>query len=504
MALVAQAGCGEAEPVVEPLKAEAGFIELPPISYSVRGGAQTADAITSAARLFFSFRPADEAPLSKPIIVLTSGGPGASTAILLGGNTGPTTLDKTFTNGAQIAKNEASWTAFASLLYIDARGTGFSYGLVESAGDPAVFADEFSVRNFNSFVDAADLVRVVLRFLDERPSLRSLPIVLAGESYSGIRTSLALHMFHFPDRYGPGAEPFEDAALAGEISAHFDEAGTTAGEQLSRSVLLQPRLTSPQQQAAAGAALEAEGSPLFQIAEETGVPFVPCSEAPSPCSPFPNAVAYLEAAGRDLYDVRRPAGETLARYAEIGARLEEPEVLGQALGDDPFSIAELAPAAREDAYRLAEASPADEPLTKKLGALAPHDRYFEVELFDLIGAPFAGAPAKALGIERQNERYGRYFLEDARSVRFLVTNAAFDAAIWTPSLPAALQMYTTDVSSVHIDGQALTIEYAPGAFGAPGGTTSEVRFVPFDGSGHSVSLDEPAKLSAVVHAFLVE
>lgn len=488
----------------DPLRPEAGFLDIEPFDYAVRGGATSLQATTSAARLFFSFHPADDDPERRPLVVMHSGGPGASTAILIGGNTGPTTLDAARTGGARIAPNPHAWTAFANVLHLDARGAGFSYGLAEGVEDPAVRAGEISVRNFNSFVDAADLVRAALRFVGARPRLRALPIVLAGESYGGVRTSIALHMLHHPDRYGPGAEPYEDPALAAEIDAHFAAAGTTAAAQIDRAILLQPRLASPAQQAAAGAALEAPGSPLFAVAEETGAPFVPCAEQPSPCDPFANAIAFLSAAGRDLYDVRRPAGDAFARYDDIGARLADPAVFPLATGVDPAEIEALAPAARARAYRLVDASAGAEPLASRLGPLAPWDRYFEAALFDLLGAPFSGAAAKDLGIERQGARYGLYFLEDALAVRFFVTNAAFDAVIWTPSLPAALEVYTDEVESVHTDGEALTIAYRPGAFGGPAAASRELRFVPYAGSGHSVSLDEPGKLAADVAAWLGE
>lgn len=497
------AACGDASPD-DRVRPEAGFLELPPAPYAVRGGATSLEATTSAARLFYSFQPADFDPEGRPLVVMHNGGPGAATAILLGGNTGPATLDAGRTGDATIAPNPDSWTAFANVLYVDARGTGFSYGMADGVEDEAARAAELSVRNFNSFVDAADMTRAVLRFLRDRPRLRALPIVFAGESYAGLRTALALHMLHHPSLYGAGAETYEDPALAAEIEEHFAAAGTTAAEQLDRAVLVQPRLTSPQQQAAAGTAFEAPGSPIFTVADETGVPFVPCSDKPPPCSPFPNALEYLADAGRDLYDLRQPAGHTLARYAEIGARLEDPAVLPIAIGADPAAIEGLSPAARARAYRIVSASPEPEPLTARLGALAPWDRYFEAELFDLIGGPFVGPDAVSLGIERQNGRYGLVFLEDALSVRFFVTNAAFDAVIWTPSLPEALEMYTNEVAGVHVDGEALTIEYAPGAFGVAAGASRTVRFVPYAGSGHSVSLSEPSKLAADVEAWLAE
>lgn len=515
-ALSLAAGCGESEapdpadpPAMEP---EAGFLELEPVAYEIHGEEATLATTSSRARLFFSFHPADDHPEERPLLVLTSGGPGASTAILLGGNTAPRTLDATRTGSASIAENPATWTRFANLLHLDARGTGLSYGLAEGMDDDDARAAELSVKNFNSLLDAADLVRATLRFLAAHPALRGNEVVLVGESYAGIRTSLALRMVHHPDRLEDPQSLHTDSALAAEIEAHFTTAGTSAATQFGRAVLLQPRLSSPQQQAAAGAALELPGSILDAVATETGVPFVRCEDKQAPCSPFANVLDYLDEAGRDIYDVRRPAGDAFERYRQIGARFEQPDVLRAVLGQDPSAIPELPPSAREDAYRLAALPPppapgaedAPEPLTAELGALLPHDRYFELELFDLIGEPFAGAEAKIYGIERQHSRHGLAFLEDARAVRFFVTDAAFDAAIFTPSLPAALQMYTDVVASVHKDGTALSIEYREGAFGAPAGTSLDVHIAPYDDAGHSVSLDEPETLSADVADWLAE
>ena len=492
---------GPDEAAMEP---EAGFLEIEPIAYEIHGEEASLATTSSRARLFYSFHPADDHPEERPLLVLTSGGPGASTAILLGGNTAPTTLDAARTGAAEIAENPATWTRFANLLHLDARGTGLSYGLAEGMEDEAARAAEFSLRNFNSFLDAADLVRATLRFLAAHPTLRGSEVVLVGESYAGIRTSLALRMVHHPKRLAAGESLHVDSALAAEIEAHFTEAGTSAAEQFGRAVLLQPRLSSPQQQAAAGAALELPGSILDTVAAETGVPFVRCEDKQAPCWPFANALDYLAEAGRDIYDVRRPAGDAFERYRRIGARFEEPDLMRAALGLDPAAIPHLAASSRDAAYRLAivPPPPEPEPLAEKLGALRPYDRYFELELFDLIGEPFAGAEAKIYGIERQHTRHGLAFLEDAKDVRFFVTNAAFDAAIFTPALPAALEMYTDVVASVHNAGTTLSIEYREGAFGAPGGTSREVHVAPYDDAGHSVSLDEPETLSADVAAWL--
>jgi hypothetical protein len=90
------------------------------------------------------------------------------------------------------------------------------------------------------------------------------------------------------------------------------------------------------------------------------------------------------------------------------------------------------------------------------------------------------------------------------AVRFFITSAAFDPVIWTPALPEALAMYTSEVASVHIDGGDMIIAYQPGAFGAQAEMSRAARVVPFAASGHSVSLDEPAKLASDVRAWLAE
>src|SRR6185436_12156076 len=106
----------------------------------------------------------------------------------------------------------------------------------------------------------------------------------------------------------------------------------------------------------------------------------------------------------------------------------------------------LAAMDRKDAYRLVAASAEPEGLSSALGPLAPWDRYHRIELFDLIGAPFAGAEAQALGIDRRDPRWGALFLDDLRWVRTFVTDAANDAVIYTPALAEALAMYEDRVA----------------------------------------------------------
>ncbi len=498
------AGCGEPAAEGSDFAAEAGFIAIEPVSYTLRGAGEPLLETSSGARLFYSFHPAATHPETRPLMVVYSGGPGASTGILLGGNTAPITVDPARTSGAKAADNSASWTTFANVLYVDARGCGLSYGVAPGMKNSTLRDGEFTARNFNPWLDAADVVRVVLRFLEAHPLLRSSRVVLTGESYGGVRTEIALSLLLWPERYDQGSSVYVDVALSDEIRAHFEGAGTTAAAQFDRTVLLQPRLTSPQQQAAAGAALNAPGSPLFAIAEQEKTWYSPCGPNDGGCTPYGNAYDFLVIAGRDVYDVRKPESATFARYASLGERLADPDVLPAVLEVPLASIAGLRADERVDAYRLRYAGTTPEPLAARLGALPDYDRYFEMELFDLIGAPFVATALQNQGLDRTNERYGRLFLEDLLSVKTFITNAAFDAAIWTPSLPAALALYTTSVSGVHVDGESFTVDYLPGAFGAPTGTSRAVRFPTYAASGHSIALDEPAKLAADIEAWLAE
>src|SRR6185436_8447930 len=110
-----------------------------------------------------------------------------------------------------------------------------------------------------------------------------------------------------------------------------------------------------------------------------------------------------------------------------------------------------------------------------------------VELFDLIGAPFAGADAQALGIDRRDLRWGELFLGDLRDVRTFVTEAANDAVIHTPSLPAALAMYADTVASAAREGDELRVRYRDG-------TERSLRFPRYEDAGHSVTLRQPEAL----------
>ena len=123
---------------------------------------------------------------------------------------------------ASLEDNTASFTRFASLLFIDSRSAGFSYDLgVEGSGCPGID-------------DAVDHVRVVLRHLAMHPERRRQRVVLLGESWGGTRAIAMSHLLRHP-------EDAHDDAFAREVHEHFEAvAPITADDQFGELVLIQP------------------------------------------------------------------------------------------------------------------------------------------------------------------------------------------------------------------------------------------------------------------------
>ena len=111
-----------------PLAPEAGFIAIEPVEFVVGKGGKANARTSGPARLFYSFRPAADLQPGRPLFVLFNGGPGSSTGVLMALGTGPQRLVP------EVEDNPGSWATMGHLLYIDARGTGFSY---LQAADPA-------------------------------------------------------------------------------------------------------------------------------------------------------------------------------------------------------------------------------------------------------------------------------------------------------------------------------------------------------------------------------
>jgi hypothetical protein len=362
---------GGAAPLRAQLQTEAGFLPVEgSVSYFQVGSYFNRLTMrTSPARIWYTFQPADEEAEAKPLFVFFNGGPGGATSCgLFSANTARLTVFRDEATGeASIVNNPASWTRAGNLLHIDARTTGFSYSLMDDPGDEARRGREFDLQNYNPFVDGADFVRALLRFLADHPSIRGNRVVLVPESYGGVRATVMLHLLLYYGRYADGSSVYQDPALVAAIQAHYDAVFPVfAGEavppvvvasQWGHQVLIQTVVTTPNQTRVKVEMLEAPGSPLYQVAAETGIPYVPYAESPGAVpNPTPIQVQshiyrWLEAVGRDAYLITKPDGFFDGHRAAAQEFLTDVATLGLMTGIDVAGVADMYASARTGAYK---------------------------------------------------------------------------------------------------------------------------------------------------------
>jgi len=358
-------------PLAAELQPEAGFISLEESVSYVHPGSyfNRLPFRTSPARIWYVFQPADEDAASKPLFVFFNGGPGGATSTgLLCASTGRLAVVRDESTGdSAVIANPASWTRAGNLLHIDARTAGFSYSLMDNPGDDARRRGEFDSQNYNPFVDGADFVRFLLKFLAGHPSIRGSRVVLVPESYGGIRTIVMLNLLLYYERYADGSAIFQDPGLVAAIRAHYSAvfpqyAGQTVppaviASQFSHQVLIQTALSWAYQRRVAARMLEEPESPLYQVAAETGVPYVLYKNSPGAVTnPTPGQVinyihAWLESVGRDAYHMAKPAAYFSQHRAAAEAFLTRIDGLNTMTGIDATKIAAMYASAREQAYK---------------------------------------------------------------------------------------------------------------------------------------------------------
>ena len=362
---------GGTVPLLAQLPAEAGFIPVEgSVSYFQYGSYFNRLTLkTSPARIWYTFQPADEEAAAKPLFVFFNGGPGGATSCgLFSANTARlTVLRDEDTGEAALVTNPASWTRAGNLLHIDSRTAGFSYSLMDDPGDEVRRGREFDAQNYNPFVDGADFVRALLRFLADHPAIRGNRIVLVPESYGGVRTTVMLHLLLDYGRYADGGSVYQDPGLVTAIRSHYDAVfpeyagqtvppGVIAG-QFGHQVLIQTVETTPFQTLVKVEMLEAPGSPLYQVAAETGIPYVPYAESPGAVpNPTPTRVQnyiydWIDSVGRDAYHIAKPAGFLDGHRAAAQEFLTDVDTLGLMTGTDVLGIADLYASARSGAYK---------------------------------------------------------------------------------------------------------------------------------------------------------
>jgi hypothetical protein len=536
---------------------EAGFYEIEPISYSINQNDKASLALkSSGARIWYSFHAANINPEAKPLFVFLNGGPGAATSTnLFSLNTAPYTLDKDRTGGAPLKLNPHSWTLLGNLLYIDAPNTGFSYNLSDDASSAQARLAEFGAKNFNPLIDAAQIVRVVLRFLKDHPAIRSNKVILVGESYAGTRVSIMLNMLLFPNDYAFGIKSITDESLSRELSEHYK---TTLGssnpalekisEQFSHQILIQPQIAGAYQAEETGRLFEEKGSLIYRLAEETNSIYCPCNEktglAKLTCKPYTNAISFVTAvAKRDTYIISKPSYWSLQFNYTAADNLNKPEVLSKALGVEASGIEGLHPSSRTNAYRnilsgqlnqikdlitdddykaLPEGAAAmlavlagidnrpNDTLSLTMGELNSWDEYFINYNLPVWIAYFCNkAVMSGYDIDPESTIYGELFLENLEFARTFITDAALDTIIYSPSIPPSLERYEKLVEQVYINknqqtgDSSFTVKYKPQSIKNITAGTSRTVFMPsYLESGHSVCLKQPDKILSDVEKWL--
>ena len=502
--------------IVEGLDYESGFIDLEENYYTLNNS----NTKSGRAKMWYYFQPADENPQDKPLFVFYNGGPGSSSALLFLYNTSKKTADQAFA-GEGVTDNQWNWNKLGNLLYIDARQTGFSYGIVDNPTNSSARSNYFLTSNFNVFVDAADFIRVILRFLDNHPKIKSNQVVLAGESYGGTRTTAVINVLLNVADYAQKNRTFYDAALFEEIAQHFHDIDPTISgmpskeavtKQFGRQIMIQPLAMGQQQLDAVGEILEQNDSPLYEIQQETGRKYSPCGSSWN-CDKYNRAVNYVQNAGRDIYSYRREYN-WLFDYTDYGiAKITRLSMFEQFIMNDPTKIENLYAANRAGAFRYGSTNgfsrniaDLDEfrnlPESVKIilrarieqrnahplstgdfesvfGTLPSYDEYY-LDTSDTILSTFYKA-----SVQPYSDVNGEMFLENIKTVKTFITNAEEDIILYARATPEAAKKFSS-VSSVDTGDESFTVHFKDGK-------SAFVTFPFYSESSHSVSVNQPEK-----------
>ncbi len=491
-----------------PLPGEAGYVDLE--AYTFSAGPELEGLTTSSARLFYAFVQADDRVEDRPLFVFSGGIPNLSAGAIIPGPSSTGLFSVFGVNRASLSEhdlelglepNDASWTDMGSLLFLDGRQMGFSYSTLEDPQNDGARGAQFASNNFNNFVDAADIVRGLLRFLATHAELKDNPIVLVGQGYSSIRISLMLSYLLYPERLQEdGGGSYTDPALADEVLAHYEALypaedsipASLASEQFGWQIHLQPKVGGDQ-----------EGISESLWCQPDTPEYLAAEELDEPCPPV----------SRDMLHLDKEAGWSLLLRQASRETLLDPAGFAASFFLDPDEVSGLPAADRSGAYRLGTMLAAEDLYPKapdawqhELGTLPDHDRYYLEDVEQLIsgnGNYIEGNDPACIA-----------FIENAQYVATFVTNARFDGRVRTEAVAATLEDcsgYTSNdiLDSVTADSEPrggverpgwLSLEYNDSA--EIGASTRTVRWPSYAESGHLVTVSEPAALKTDVREFL--
>ena len=460
--------------VVTTLAPEAGFFEFPASEYRVNGF----DMTSPRDRVWYMFRPADEAPETKPIALFFNGGPGSTASFLFAFNTNYWTFAPDVAGGDGVVENPHSWTRFANVMYIDPSNTGFSYVLPTTDGERA------EVDIFDADRDSALYLRTLLKFLAKHPSLRSNRIVLAGESWGGTRANLILHKAYGYQDLDDANADYQDIALQTAMVKHLeavfpDDDPAAVGpqrlaEQFSHQVLVQPTVAWRLEQAA-----------------EDRVQAPPCV-----------GEEY------DYYQCDKPSSWTFDNIYAMEDNFLQPQKFETAIGVDPRSIRWMNACARGRVYGRPEpgtsAAPASWSTT--FGPLNGGDEYY-VGISDQIWVGDNSRFREVYGEGSDGPELVRLFLHHLRYVNTFITNGLYDTVVWSHTIPLVLGDHGDTSRVVHDEEPRPDVDRAGWvqvdyAAGEP--MSREIRFPFYEKSGHMVTLVEPGEIHDDVAVWLDE
>ncbi|MFO0618164.1 MAG: hypothetical protein U0414_36565 [Polyangiaceae bacterium] len=445
-----------------PIVAEATFVDVPARHVTLHG--ESVD-VAARARLFVNFRPAEDAPAERPIVVAFNG---FATDIVHSFGIAPTTVDA---NG-DVLPNPDRFTRFANVLFVDPRQAGFSYDVVDGP-DGAPIAPTFeacSRRVFNEYVDAADVLFAVTRFLRERPALKG-PVVWLGESYGGARVAWMLAFL----RGRWDLAPYTDDALAAELAASPD-AGRLVGAQL----LLQPWVLGKVHQTAIAAACTHPD----EIATVSSAVGEACTG---------DACACAKAHQRSPYNVALTITEQDARVAAAVKAHLDPAGFEALHGVPLASVAGLAATERAKGFKcdVADAeTPAEPALVAALGPLPEGQRYYLPFNPLQPGKELDPAPADWNTVNL----LGAAFVDNLRASPVLVTDGALDLVVPARALaPGLVALLGADAVSVAPSGDVtVTTLDGPRTIAVP----------KYAATGHMITMFEAHAFAEDARAFL--
>lgn len=461
--------CLLADGTVAELGPEAGFLAIAPHSFSYLKGSDGVVGDAAEARLWYVFQPADEAPETRPLVVFFNGGPGYSTAILFGLNTGARTADPDVAGPAVVADNPHSWTRFANLLHVDVRETGFSYDIAPLDGPrpEAPFLAEH---------DAAYVAQAVLMFLRRHPQIAANPVMLVGESYGGLRAALISQLLLYPDELVTSTY-YRNPQLRQAVLDHFARTRpelppgpldpSIVAQQFGTRVLIQPVISWLVQDAGP---TPPEQRPMLLQCVDLPDP-MQCDEPSSWSTPYTDAAV---------------------------SALLDPTTLSAMTGVDATTIAWLRPENRVGAYPRVPDDVDSSALAAEFGALAGGDVFYK-PVFIRPGVP---------GSSWTDPRYGLALLRTLPGVRTFITDAGKDILVFAPDIPAVLAGYDTVLASAVHDPEPMGGEARPGRIRVTyrpelglDEPVHTIRFPFYATAGHMVTIRQPGELLADIEAW---